>query len=270
MLNTTMTSPAQRVPVLMYHRIGAAHNDWERKYCVSPETFAAQMEALARAGWKAVSIEDFFAWLDGTRDLPQGAFLLTFDDGFAGVHDHAAPVLRRLEWPATVFLVSGLIGERDAWCEKHNPDGHTYPLMDREQILALRAQGFSFHSHTRDHADLPTLDDGALQAQLAGARHDLETLLGEPVDYLAYPYGRYDERVLEQAQGAGYRAAFSVQPGFNRPDVHRFRLRRLDVFGTDTPAMLCRKITLGSNDGRLIAAWRYNADRVLARLGIRH
>jgi hypothetical protein len=74
--------------------------------------------------------------------------------------------------------------------------------------------------------------------------------------------------VLEQAQRAGYRAAFSVQPGFNRPDVDRFRLRRLDVFGTDTPAMLRRKITLGSNDGSLAAVIRYNAARVLARLGI--
>jgi peptidoglycan/xylan/chitin deacetylase (PgdA/CDA1 family) len=267
-MNSATPPFTQRVPVLMYHRIGSAHNDWERKYCVSPETFAMQMEALARTGWKAVSIDDFFAWLDGTAVLPEGAFLLTFDDGFLGVHDHAAPVLRRLDWPATVFLVSALIGERDVWCEKHNPDGHTYPLMDRAQILALREQGFSFHSHTRDHADLPTLDDNALARQLAGARDDLAALLGAPVDYLAYPYGRYDERVLEQAQRAGYRAAFSVQPGFNRPDVDRFRLRRLDVFGTDTPAMLRRKITLGSNDGSLAAVIRYNAARVLARLGI--
>ena len=90
-----MTSSAQRIPVLMYHRIGSAHNDWERKYCVSPETFAAHMDTLARSGWKAISIDDFFVWLDGRAKLAEGAFLLTFDDGFLGVHDHAAPVLRR-------------------------------------------------------------------------------------------------------------------------------------------------------------------------------
>ena len=172
-----MTSSAQRIPVLMYHRIGTAHNEWERKYCVSPETFAAHMDTLARSGWKAISIDNFFAWLDGGAKLPEGAFLLTFDDGFLGVHDHAAPVLRRLGWPATVFLVSALIGQRDTWCATHNPDGHTYPLMDRSQILALREQGFSFHSHTRNHADLPTLDDDALVDQLAGARKDLAALL---------------------------------------------------------------------------------------------
>lgn len=257
-----------RVPVLMYHRVGEAHNDWERKYCVGAQRFAEHMRTLARAGWHAVSIDDFFAWLDGRTELPKQSFLLTFDDGFLGVHEHAAPVLAELGWPATVFLVSQLIGQRDTWCEAHNPSGVTYPLMDASHIRELREQGFSFHSHTRTHADLPTLGDGQLHDQLTGAREDLQALLGEEVTYLAYPYGHYDERVLQAAQAAGYRGAFSVQPGFNRRDVDRFRLRRLDVFGTDSAAALGRKITLGSNDGSLAHSLRYGASRVLARLGL--
>lgn len=259
---------AVRVPILMYHRVGDAHNDWEHKYCVSAARFADHMRMLARAGWRAVSIQDFFAWLDGRMELPKKSFLLTFDDGFLGVHEHAAPVLSALGWPATMFLVSQLIGQRDAWCEAHNPSGTTYPLMDLTHIRELRGQGFSFHSHTRNHADLPTLNDVELADQLAGARADLQALLGEAVDYLAYPYGHYDDRVLQAAQSAGYRAAFSVQPGFNRRDIDRFRLRRLDVFGTDSAAELRRKITLGSNDGSLGYSLRYYADRMLARLGL--
>ena len=50
-------------------------------------------------------------------------------------------------------------------------------------------------------------------------------------------------------------------PGFNRRDVDRFRIRRIDVYGTDTPAMLLRKIRLGSNDGSLGHAARYYLDR---------
>ncbi len=259
---------AVRVPVLMYHRVGEANNDWERKYCVSPQRFADHMRTLMHTGWRAVSIEDFFAWLDGHAELPEQSFLLTFDDGFLGVHEHAAPVLAALGWPATVFLVSQLIGKRDDWCEAHNPSGVTYPLLDASHIRELRGQGFSFHSHTRNHADLPTLDDRQLHDQLAGSRTDLQALLGEEVAYLAYPYGHYDDRVLQAAQVAGYRAAFSVQPGFNRRDIDRFRLRRLDVFGTDSAAALRRKITLGSNDGSLGHSFRYGASRVLARLGL--
>ncbi|MBS0174818.1 MAG: polysaccharide deacetylase family protein [Nitrospira sp.] len=260
---------AERIPVLMYHRIGDAKNDWERKYCVSAECFEAQMKAMARAGWHAVPSADFCNWLAGGKPLPEKSFVLTFDDGFLSVHEHAAPVLRALKWPATVFLVSQLIGQRDIWCAAHNPSGETYPLMTMGHISELRGAGFTFHSHTRTHADLTTLDDDALQDQLTGSRTDLEALIGEPVPLLAYPYGRHDGRVVAAAERAGYRFAFSVQPGFNRRDVSAFRIRRLDVFGTDTPSMLLRKIQLGSNDGSLGAWARYCIIQILARLGIR-
>ena len=56
---------------------------------------------------------------------------------------------------------------------------------------------------------------------------------------------------------------------FNRRDVDRFRIRRIDVYGTDTPAMLMRKIRLGTNDGRLSNLVRYYLIRAKARLPFR-
>ena len=259
----------ERVPILMYHRIGEAKNDWERKYCIGARQFEAHMTILARAGWRPLSLAEFFRWIDGAVDIDERAFLLTFDDGFLGVHEHAGPILRELKWPATVFLVSALLGERDQWSASSNPSGTTHPLMNANHIEDLRKQHVSFQSHTRTHADLPTLNDAALCDQLAGSRTDLEALLGQPVEYLAYPYGRLDDRVCAAAKEAGYRAAFSVQPGFNRRDVDRFRLRRLDVFGTDSASALMRKITLGSNDGSIGHAVKYAVSRVAARLGSR-
>ena len=261
---------AQRIPVLMYHRIGQAHNSWEAKYCVSPGNFSAHMQALARAGRRAVSLTDFRAWLDGKSELPQGTFLLTFDDGFLGLHEHAMPVLESLGFQATVFLVSALMGKRDEWCRANNPSGATYPLLDRHHIREMSAHGFDFQSHTRHHADLPALDDTQLEDELSGSKAELEDMLGKPIDYLAYPFGHYDERVMATSKKAGYHAAFSVQPGFNRRDIDRFRIRRLDVFGTDTPAMLKRKIHFGSNDGSWRQSLRYYSDRIADRLGLRH
>lgn len=258
---------AQRIAVLMYHRIGDAHNDWERKYCVSPGNFAAQMQMLASNGMQAVSIDTFISWLMGARELPVGSFLLTFDDGFLGVHEHVLPVLNELGWPATVFLVTGLLGGRDEWCREENPSGETYPLLGMREIKALMASGFSFHSHTRSHLQLPTLNDVELADQLSGSKADIERLLDIRCDYLAYPFGMVDERVVKAAQAAGYTAAFSVRPGFNRRGEERYRIRRLDVFGTDTPAMLKRKMYFGSNDGSLLYTMRYFRKRVLARLG---
>jgi len=262
-----VTAKAQRIPVLMYHRIGTAHNEWESRYCIPPEQFARHMQHLAKRGMRACSLADFIAWLDRKQTLPEGSFLLTFDDGFMGVYEHAAPVLQELNWPATVFLVSKLIGKRDDWCQSQNPSGATFPLLAREHINTLRNSGFTFQSHTRLHPDLTTLSDDDLIAELAGSRQDLEDLLGEQVHYLAYPYGRLDERVLDSTRAAGYTAAFSTQPGFNRHDVNHFRIRRLDIFGTDTATMLARKIFFGSNDGSWQQTWRYYKGRVADKLG---
>lgn len=257
---------ATSVPVLMYHRVGEAGNPWEARYAISPENFAAHMRALANKGYRAVPVDALVDWLEGGPSLPEGACLITFDDGFRSVREHALPVLERLGWPFTVFLVSDLIGGQDEWTRSSNPAGVIYPLLDADEIRNMQGRGASFHSHTRTHASLPGLDDAQLADQLAGSHQALSNLLGHEARYLAYPFGHVDDRVENAARQAGYRAAFSTRPGFNRMDVNRFRIRRLDVFGTDTPAMLLRKIRLGSGDGSLRHAARYYLSRLASRL----
>lgn len=257
---------AKRVPVLMYHRVGEPHNDWEARYAIRPEAFADHMHTLARKGYQAVGVDELISWLEGGQALPESAILVTFDDGFRGVREHAVPVMESLKWPFTVFLVADLIGGKDEWTRSANPAGASYPLLDAVEIQEMQRKGVSFHSHTRNHVSLPTLGDDELANQLAGSRKSLSELLGRNITYLAYPFGHLDERVEKATRAAGYRAAFSTQPGFNRQDVNRFRIRRLDVYGTDTASMLLRKVKFGSNDGSIGHTLRYYRDRVTSRL----
>ena len=165
-------------------------------------------------------------------------------------------------------LVSALTGKQDEWFKTENPTGACYPLLGRAHIEEMRANGFSFHSHTRHHKDLTSLAEDALDDQLVGSKQELESILDCKVRYLAYPYGLTDARVHEATRAAGYKCAFSVQPGFNRASgTDMFHIRRLDVFGTDSAAALARKVRLGTNDGSLKAAVSYYASRVAARLG---
>ena len=254
------------VIVLMYHRLGAARNAWEARYAIDPARFAAHMVTLARHGMKPVPVDALGDWLENGASFSSNAFVLTFDDGFRSVREHALPVLERLRWPFAVFLVSDLVGKEDVWTHAANPDGITYPLLSAEEILDMQRRGVAFHSHTCSHPSLPGLDDDRLARELTGSRADLQRLLGREVDYLAYPFGHLDERVATATRSAGYRAAFSTQPGFNRQGVDRFRIRRIDVYGTDTPAMLMRKVRLGTNDGTLSNLGRYYLTRARARL----
>ncbi len=267
-LKHRLKGQVSRIPVLMYHRVGEIRDIAEMRYCVSPERFAGHMRALAKSGWWACAIDDFAAWLEGGAGLAAGAFVLTFDDGFLGVYEHALPVLRQLGWPATVFLVSTLLGSQDMWRRTESAETHPYPLLGLPEINAMRRFGFAFHSHSRTHADLTRLGDEALHEEIAGSKTELEVLLGESVTYIAYPFGRYEGRVSRMVREAGYRAAFSVESGFNRPGMDAYRVRRIDVFGTDTPIRLLRKVTFGANEGSWPQSVRYYIGRLGARLGI--
>jgi peptidoglycan/xylan/chitin deacetylase (PgdA/CDA1 family) len=253
------------VPVLMYHRVGPARGPWEKRYCIQPGDFQNHIQALQNAGYVAVSLEAFSAWLSGERGLPKGALLVTFDDGFMGVHDHAAPILAAQGWPATMFLVSGLVGGRDEWSLREHPEGKTYPLMGWPEVRALGEAGWDFGSHSVSHGDLTTLDDDALTSQLQVSRQAIAEALGKPVSAMAYPYGRHDDRVCAAAQAAGYSLAFSTRSGFNRAGENPLSIRRLEITGADSPSALLRKIRLGSNDGSLAGMARYYASRILAR-----
>lgn len=258
-----MNAVAARVPVLMYHRVGIPHHAGDRRYCVEPPCFAAHVHALAKAGYQPVSAERFVEWLDGgsVLNVPR-PFVLTFDDGYAGIHEHAWPLLRELGWPATVFLVAGLVGNHDRWMQSPGATRPLTPLLNEAQIAEMAAGGWSFHSHSMHHRSLTALTGDALIEEVAGSRERLRALLGTPADFFAYPYGHHDSQVVAAVRTAGYRAAFSVQPGFNRRHVDRYRIRRLDVFGQDSPRELLRKIRFGSNDGSLATVGRYYWHRI--------
>jgi peptidoglycan/xylan/chitin deacetylase (PgdA/CDA1 family) len=256
----------QRVPVLMYHRVGNTDDSWSQNLCISPHNFRAQMHKLANCGFTPCGIDDFINWLNGHHQLPEKSFLITFDDGYAGVYNHAFPVLSELNWTATLFLVTGLIGKQDVWCQLEDPSEKSYSLMNTDQIMEMVNNGFTFHSHSRNHDDLKQLDTSKLESELQGSREDLESLLNKPAPYLAYPFGRYNDKVVSAARHAGYKAAFCVQPGFNQRGTDPFAIRRIDVYGTDTPAHLLRKVTYGTNNGSWRESLKYYYKQLRRRL----
>ena len=200
---------AERIPVLMYHRVGEPDHARDI-YCIRPERFAAQMQALAQAGYRAIDIADFAAWRGGAQTLPEQAFVLSFDDGFSGVHEFAAPVLKALAWPATVFLVAGKLAGQSDWDITTGEPMPPHPLMDASQLRALCAQGFSLQSHSLLHRDLTQLQAPILEQDLRESRALIADIAGNAPKYLAYPYGRHNPAVRSAAELAGFDLAFSV------------------------------------------------------------
>jgi len=192
------------------------------QYNIDPLVFERQLSAFRDRGLQFVSLGEYVRCLARGSKSSAGLASVTFDDGWVDNLLHAAPILERLDIPATFFIVTGEL-----------PGVSQDRRMTPEQLRILRSAGMTIGAHSRSHPDLTTLDPDRLKHEILGSKEDLEGMLGEPVDYFAYPGGRFDCRVVETAKDYGLKAACSVVGGGRNTDDTRFWLFR-DVF---SPAM---------------------------------
>jgi peptidoglycan/xylan/chitin deacetylase (PgdA/CDA1 family) len=234
-------------PVLCYHRIGGPLELGVTR--VGRSVFERQMTALARAGWRTLTLAGF-ANSQPTAHAPR-TFLLTFDDGYASLAEHAYPVLERLGFTATTFVITDFIGRDNTWDVRYT--WRRLPHLDWLEIERWQARGFGFASHGARHRRLTWLDDGAVADELGRARQALVDRLGADAGRaIAYPFGAVDERVQRLAEHAGYELGFGGVGGGDHGSA--LNLPRVPVYMWDvgnTPFGL-RHDGLGSV-GRFVA-----------------
>ncbi len=160
------------------------------------------------------------------------------DDGYANFQEHAWPILQHYGYPATVFLVSGLIGRQATWLGADRPPY----LMDATAIQQLHRHGIAFGGHTRTHGHLIHLDEEQQRLEIFGCKAELEDLLGEAVSDFCYPYGEYDARTRALTAEAGYRMALTcIRSAANSTDP-ALELPRMDITHGDNPIRFLRKL----------------------------
>jgi peptidoglycan/xylan/chitin deacetylase (PgdA/CDA1 family) len=208
----------RRSCILTYHSLDTSGS----VISIAPTVFQEHMACLAEAGVPVVS-------LDRVRETP-GAVALTFDDAFRNFFEHAAPVLQRHSFPATVFPVSSFCGGRNDWpSQPKNTGVPVLELMRWDELRQVARAGISVGCHTATHPPLSSLSNEKLEEELRSSRSAIEDQVGVPVDTFAYPYGDSDPRV-QQAASRHFRLACGTKLGFLSPSSGVLDLPRLDIY----------------------------------------
>jgi peptidoglycan/xylan/chitin deacetylase (PgdA/CDA1 family) len=100
------------VLILGYHRVAAEAVD-PYELCIHPDHFAQHLDLLQRMT-NVIDLETLRQGLIAGA-LPPRAVVITFDDGYTDILHKAAPLLAERGLPATVFIVSGVLGQEFWW-----------------------------------------------------------------------------------------------------------------------------------------------------------
>lgn len=206
--------------VLMYHGVDErARSDDPDNLFVPPDVFAAQLRTLRRAGWTPLDLDGYLA-----RPSTDRSFLVTFDDGYVSVAEHAAPILVELSVPAVCFVCPGRWGGRSDWSP-----GRPEPLLDAGGVRGLPASGIEIGAHGWDHTAMPRMSPAALREHTLDTAQAITALTGARPRAFAYPYGAHDPAARLAVAEAGYTVGFATYDGAGPMAVPRVDVNSLDT-----------------------------------------
>ncbi len=196
------------IPVLMYHCIGDDASDAKELY-VSPSEFKKQLEYIKSAGYTPI---DFRQAVN-----PKGVkkpVIITFDDGYADNYINAFPLLKEYNFKATIFLISDAIGKKKF-----------LGIPDIQKMQSL----IDFQSHSVMHPYLSDISLDKVDYEVRESQRAIEHITGKPVFVFAYPFGNYNQNVVNIVKKY-YKYALTTEYGvFYRSFSNAYEIKRKAV-----------------------------------------
>lgn len=181
------SSPAfaeKQIPILIYHSIDEYKEHGPKDLYVTPENFEKQMIYLRDHGFTLLTFE---RWEDIHR--VNKPIFLTFDDGYKN-NVNVFTTFKKLETknfkPAgTLFVISDFIGR--------------FNRLSQTDLKMMADSGLlSIQSHTATHPDLTKIND--YEHELKLSKEKIQKITGQPVIALAYPYGKFNGKVISETK----------------------------------------------------------------------
>ena len=219
-LEASLSVPA-RVPILVYHTVDESGNT----YSLTPRHLDEQCRWLVEHGYTSITLRQFWRAARGLADLPPHPVMLTNDDG--------DPSARKF---AKILERYGLVGNYFVNNVSH---------LTRREIWSLAQRG-SVEAHTVSHVALSGLDYEDQIAEIAENQSYLEEITGQPVRFLAWPYGDVNASAIEAATATGIVMAFGL--GATAADLDTtdwYSIPRMAIFVDDDLKTFAAKVTAG-------------------------
>lgn len=202
--------------VLTYHRV--RDDDKYSDISVKTTSFNRQLKYLKKH-FQVIPLRKNVSFLQEKGNRTNDQVSISFDDGFQDNFSNALPILKRHHFPATIFLVSDLVGKSN-------------DMLNIDQIKTMQSSQIDFGSHTVNHSILSHLKENEIVDEVLRSKQDLEEILHTEVFLFAYPKGKrrhYNETAKAELEKAGYLAAFTTENGPLSKADDLYELKRIGI-----------------------------------------
>jgi peptidoglycan/xylan/chitin deacetylase (PgdA/CDA1 family) len=216
----------KQVPVLCYHHIKdftGKERQVTKDYIVPPANFREQLKSLADSGYQTILPEQYNNYLLYGTPLPEKPVMITFDDTDEEQYTIGAAEMEKWGFKGVYFIMTISIGRPR--------------YMNSEQLKDLSERGHVIACHTWDHNNVKKYTGEDWNVQLAKPKAKLESIIGKPVEYFAYPFGLWNEAAIPELKKHGYKAAYQLSDKRDQNDPV-YSLRRMLVPGTMSTASM--------------------------------
>lgn len=222
----------QMVPIFTYHRFA---DNCDSPLCLPARIFDQQMKYLKENGYRVISIGELLEFLLYRNSLPKRSVVISIDDGYRSVYNIAWPILKKYAFRATLFIYTDFVGV-------------SKNAITWDQLREMKKSGFEIGSHTMSHCDLTRQNKGEdtqaymfrIEKELSMSKQIIDKKLKQNTILLAFPYGRYNQEVLDMCKRLGYKIAASVQRGSNPFFADPLALRRNQILKRDLKSFISR------------------------------
>ncbi|VDN46807.1 Chitin deacetylase [Petrocella atlantisensis] len=192
---------------------------------VTLENFEAQMLYLYEQNYHTLTLPEVMAYYYNDAEIPEKSVLITFDDCYQSLWYYAYPVLKKYNFNAVAFVVTGWLNDEP---EPFNQDKSicltTESLKDMGDV-------FEYANHTHDfHIRLnPTTNKAMVSSDLEFSedldRCNANTLITSP-QVFAYTFGLYNDANIALLKEKKFKLAFTSANGTNTREMNPLLLKR--------------------------------------------
>ncbi|HOJ50761.1 MAG TPA: polysaccharide deacetylase family protein [Spirochaetota bacterium] len=190
---------------------------------VSVKDFEKHIEFFKNMGYISVTASELVDIIN-SKDLKSNKkyVVITFDDGNDGVYKNAIPILKKYGFKATLYIYPSIIFARERGTRKS--------FMTWEQIKeVVNTPGFELGNHSYYHPYMTKEDEAGIVHNIINAARVLKEKTGQYPKTFAYPFGKYNEKVIQKLKEAKM-PAFSIDIGLIKDKVDLYKIPRLMLY----------------------------------------